>query len=106
MRLGMNWPATCATYIGAAGLRHRHSGRIRRACASASAGASCGSLALRMAAPIWKRLDIMESARYANMVTLSKAERELSGPLGARLLPIQRCASTSDFVLTRAAGLE
>ena len=36
-----------------------------RAWASASAGASWGSLALKVAAPIWKRLDIMGSARYA-----------------------------------------
>ena len=57
MRFGMNWPATRATYMGAPGCRQRQSGRIRRAWASASAGPSWGSSALRMASPIWNRLD-------------------------------------------------
>ena len=51
MRLGMNWPATRATYMGAPGSRQRQSGRIRRAWASARAGPSWGSLALKVASP-------------------------------------------------------
>ena len=51
MRFAMNWPATRATYRGAPGSRQRQSGRIRRAWASARAGPSWGSLALKVASP-------------------------------------------------------
>src|SRR5215212_1685362 len=106
MRLGMNWPATRATYIGAAGARQRHSGRIRRACALVSAGASWGSLALRMALPIWKRLDVIGSARYGKTAKVRKTGTGATWRSWGAVLPFHRYASTGDFVLTRAAGLE